>query len=178
MATLPSYFDAFLREIRPTESQRKDCKTGHETLRNRLLEDEALKPIIVDTFLQGSYRRATAVRPVGDTCSDVDVITVTNLDHDQYTARQAIDFFVPFLENHYRGKWKEKGRSLNIELSYVELDLVATAALPKAIRKRFVAWQKHPITMFLVRPRGSQRLPGRWEQHRPKSYICRKLVQQ
>ena len=42
MATLPSYFDTFLRDIRPTEKQRNDCKTGHETLRKRLLADEDL----------------------------------------------------------------------------------------------------------------------------------------
>ena len=128
MATLPSYFDNFLRGIRPTENQRKGCKDGHTTLRERLLADEDLKPIIVGTFLQGSYRRATAVRPVGDTRSDVDVITVTNLKKDEYTPREAMALFVPFLNKFYKGKWKPKGRSFGIELSYVELDLVITAA--------------------------------------------------
>lgn len=138
MATLPSYFDAFLRDIRPTENQRNDCKTGHETLRKRLLADEDLKPIIVGTFLQGSYRRATAVRPVGDTRSDVDVITVTTIDKNKVTPRQAMDLFVPFLNKHYKGKWKKKGRSFGIELSYVELDLVITAA-PSEAREAYKA---------------------------------------
>ncbi len=128
MPALPSYFQSFLQEIRPTQNQRDDCKTGHETLRKRLHDYEPLKGIVVDTFLQGSYRRATAVRPSGDSKSDVDIITVTNLDKSEYTPRQAMDLFVPFLEEHYEGKWKAKGRAFGISLSYVELDLVITAA--------------------------------------------------
>jgi hypothetical protein len=137
MATIPSYFDTFLRDIRPTENQHNDRKTGHETLRKRLLADENLKPIIMDTFLQGSYRRVTAVRPVGNTRSDVDVITVTNLDKNKCTPRQAMDLFVPFLNKHYKGKWKKKGRSFGIELSYVELDLVITAKPSETYKAAF-----------------------------------------
>ena len=63
---LPTYFTEFLQQIRPTENQRNDCKTGHKTLRERLDGDASLKPILVSTFLQGSYRRATATRPKGE----------------------------------------------------------------------------------------------------------------
>lgn len=132
MPALPSYFDNFLKEIRPTQSQRDDCKTGHETLRDRLRADETLKDIVIDTFLQGSYRRVTAVRPKGDTKSDVDVISVTNLDKSKYTPRQAMALFVPFLDKHYKGKWEPKGRAFGINLSYVKLDLVITAAPSEA----------------------------------------------
>ena len=132
MPALPSYFDQYLKNIRPTQNQRDECKTGHETLRERLHSDESLKDVVVDTFLQGSYRRATAVRPTGDTKSDVDVIAVTNLDNAKNTPRQAMNLFVPFLEKHYKGKWKAKGRSFGISLSYVELDLVITAAPSEA----------------------------------------------
>jgi len=132
MPALPSYFDQYLKDIRPTQNQRDECKAGHETLRERLHNDESLKDIVVDTFLQGSYRRATAVRPTGDTKSDVDVIAVTNLDKAKYTPRQAMNLFVPFLEKHHKGKWKAKGRAFGISLSYVELDLVITAAPSEA----------------------------------------------
>lgn len=128
MAKLVSYFDDFLAEIRTTENQRNDCKTGHETLRKRLWEYQDLKPIILDTFLQGSYRRHTAVRPANDTRSDVDVIVVTNLDRNAFTPKQALAKFEPFLEKHYKGKWEPKGRAFGIKLSYVELDLVPTSA--------------------------------------------------
>ena len=132
MPALPSYFDQYLKGIRPTQNQRDECKTGHETLRDRLHKDETLQDIVIDTFLQGSYRRATAVRPTGDSQSDVDVIVVTNLDKAKYTPREAMDLFVPFLNKHYKGKWKPKGRAFGISLSYVELDLVITAAPSEA----------------------------------------------
>lgn len=124
---LPSYFEKFLKEIRPTQQQQEDSERGHTTLRDRLYNDEQLSPIIVSTFLQGSYRRATAVRPKGGTRSDVDVVVVTLLDKDIYTPDEAMDMFVPFLEKHYSGKYKRQGRSFGIELSYVDLDLVITA---------------------------------------------------
>lgn len=132
MAKLPSYFQAFLCEIRPTDSQRDECKKGHTTLRDRLLADDDLKPHIVSTFLQGSYRRHTAVRPQGDTRSDVDVIVVTDFSSEEFTPKEVLKKFEPFLERHYKGKWNKKGRSFGIELSYVSLDLVVTSAPSEA----------------------------------------------
>ena len=127
---LPSYFRDFLTEIRLTKSQRDDCITGHKTLRERLLADEKLAPIIVTTFLQGSYRRATAVRPLGDSRADVDVVVVTRLHENDYPEpSRAIGEFVPFLDKHYKNKYSlENNRSICIELSYVDLDLVVTSA--------------------------------------------------
>ena len=133
MATLPSYFSDFLKEVRPTENQRNDLKQGHKTLRKRLNEDAALAPLIVSDFLQGSYRRSTVVRPKGDKRSDVDIIVVTCMDKDEYTPSEAMSAFVPFLEKHYKGKWRPQGRSFGIELSYVEMDMVITAAPSESV---------------------------------------------
>ena len=63
MATIPSYFKDFLSNIRLSDNQVDDLKTGHTTLRKRLKDDENLSKIIVSTFLQGSYKRSTAVKP-------------------------------------------------------------------------------------------------------------------
>lgn len=63
---ISTYFTDFLTDIRLTSNQINDLIKGHETLRNRLNNDETLSELIVSTFLQGSYRRATAVRPKGD----------------------------------------------------------------------------------------------------------------
>ena len=126
---LPTYFKKFLKNIRPTDNQKDDCKTGHQTLRDRLHADEKLKPTLVSTFLQGSYRRATAVRPKGEAKLDVDIIAVTRLNrHDYPDPDKAMDKFVPFLKEHYKGKYQRQGRSFGIELSYVNLDLVITSA--------------------------------------------------
>lgn len=128
MGKLPTYFSDFLAEIRLTDNQINDLIKGHKTLRDRLNQDETLSKIIVSTFLQGSYRRATATRPKSGKRSDVDVVVVTNLDKEEYTPEQAHDLFIPFLEKHYKGKYRIQGRSLGIELSYVDLDLVVTSA--------------------------------------------------
>ncbi len=134
MSIISSYFNDFLRNIRLTDSQVQDCKKGHSILRERLHKDEDLKDIIVDSFLQGSYRRATAIRPFEDKKkSDVDVIVATKLDRNEVTPRQALDVFKSFLEKYYKGKYKAQGRSWGIELSYVELDLVPTSAPSEAV---------------------------------------------
>ena len=94
---LPTYFTKFLQGLRPTKNQRDDCKKGHQKLRNRLEGYEDLKQSLVSTFLQGSYRRATAVRPKGEAKLDVDIITVTRLNrHDYPNPDKAMDKFAPF----------------------------------------------------------------------------------
>ena len=130
---LPTYFTKFLQGIRPTEKQKDDCKTEHQKLRDRLEDYEDLKEILVSTFLQGSYRRATAVRPKGEAKLDVDIITVTCLKKDDYPKPDdAMDIFVPFLDKYYKDKYQKQGRSFGIELSYVNLDLVITSAPSEA----------------------------------------------
>lgn len=57
MSTVPSYFKDFLSNIRLSDNQVKDLKTGHTTLRRRLEEDETLSKIIIVL----SYREVTDV---------------------------------------------------------------------------------------------------------------------
>lgn len=129
---LEADFAAFLQEIRPTKAMRDDLKTGHETLRNRLKADDGIKKCLVSDFLQGSYKRSTAIRPKGERRSDVDIIVVTKLSEREYTPAEAMKVFEPFLDRYYKGKWRPQGRSFGIELSYVELDLVITSAPTEA----------------------------------------------
>lgn len=128
MAPLPSYFTDFLANIRLQQEDIDDLKRGHSTLRQRLLDDATLGPIIVSSFLQGSYRRATAIRPENGKRSDVDVVVVTKLDKGEWPPQQALEAFQPFMDKHYAGKYTIEGRSIGIELSYVDLDCVITAA--------------------------------------------------
>jgi hypothetical protein len=128
---LPSYFKDFLAEIRLQQEHRDDLKEGHKKLRERLNADKKLSPLIVNTFLQGSYRRSTAVRPVEEKRTDVDVVVVTKID-ESVTPDRAMDEFTPFLEEHYKNQWKPQGRSIGIELDSVELDLVITSAPSEA----------------------------------------------
>lgn len=134
---LKPQFTEFLASIRPTDKQKEDWKGGATTLRARLDADQDLKGLVVATFLQGSIRRSTAIRPVGDKRPDVDIVVVTNIDYENTTPDQAMKKFTPFLDRYYAGKWRWQGRSFGIELSYVDLDLVITA-LPKDPESRAV----------------------------------------
>lgn len=133
MATLVTKFSEFLKDIRPTQGQRDDMKQGHTALRNRLREFEDIQDILVSDFLQGSYRRSTAIRPAEGCRSDVDIVVVTNLPRpeddpeDGVLPADALARFEPFVEKYYKGKWRPQGRSIGIELSYVDLDLVITS---------------------------------------------------
>lgn len=124
---LKPQFKEFLINIRPTPTQKENWKSGAETLRDRLSKYEPLKDHIVSTFLQGSIRRSTAIRPLGEKRPDVDIVVVTNFDHTTIKPHEVMELFEPFLEAHYPGKWRQQNRSFGITLSYVDLDLVITA---------------------------------------------------
>ena len=94
---LISYFNDMLAEIRLKEEMRQACIDGHSTLRERLDDNDNLKEIIVSTFLQGSYRRSTQIRPYDDQRADVDIVVATNLDPEEWTPIQVQDLFCRFL---------------------------------------------------------------------------------
>ena len=93
---LPTYFTDFLKNISPSPVERKEYQQRHQELRERLLADEDLKDVIVTTFLQGSYRRATLLRPGPDEHADVDVVVVTKISKEDTTPDAAMRAFVPF----------------------------------------------------------------------------------
>lgn len=128
MATLNSYFKDFMAKIRLSRDQVIELKEAHEELKDRLKEHETVSPLVVSIFLQGSYKRSTIVRPEADKKADVDVIVVTNIDRNTHTPEQALRKFQGFLNTHYSGKWRLQGRSIGIELTTVELDVVITSA--------------------------------------------------
>lgn len=125
---LNSYFTDFLADIRLPEEYADECRKGHEVLRKRLEDDPKVAPIVVSTFLQGSYKRGTSVRPNYQQRADVDVVLVSKLDKEEYTPEKVFPLFTPFLERHYRGRYRFQGRSIGISLENVDLDLVVTAA--------------------------------------------------
>lgn len=125
---LTSYFNDFLKEIRLTDLQVTELKQAHSTLRDRLMSDDKLSQYIETTFLQGSYKRSTAVRPKNGKRSDVDIVIVTKFDKDEYDPDEVLEVFEPFLKQYYDGKYRKQGRSWGIEMSHVDLDIVPTAA--------------------------------------------------
>jgi len=139
---LSSYFTDFLANIRPTDDQRAKMKDEHRKLRDLLIADDDLGPLIISTFIQGSYRRLTATRPQESQQCDVDVIAATKMHEDDYTPIQALEKFRPFLKKHYLGKYQLQGRSWGIEVDdEVTLDLVPTSA-PSEAEKNAMEWTK------------------------------------
>lgn len=149
---LPSYFTDFLAAIRPTSAQRRTMKEEHRKLRDLLAADDTLRPLIVSTFIQGSYRRMTANRPQGSRQCDVDVIAVTTMHEDDYTPAQALEKFRPFLKEHYPGKFAIQGRSWGIQVQdKVTLDLVPTSA-PSEAEKKAIEWSRSSAWDFPEEP--------------------------
>ncbi|MCK4624706.1 MAG: nucleotidyltransferase [Phycisphaerae bacterium] len=137
---LPTCFKDFLTDIRPTTEQNKRMKEAHIDLQTRLRSDENLSPVLVTTFVQGSYRRHTALKAGNDDHCDVDVVVVTRFDKNVQTPQQVLDAFKPFLEKNYKGRYEPQGRSWGIEWDdLVKLDLVPTAAPSESMMRIFEA---------------------------------------
>lgn len=131
---LPSYFTDFLVKIRPSAQEKERFKAAHQRLREALISDEELRPLLVTQFLQGSYRRATALRSRDKIRPDVDVVAVTKQDPERFPPAEAMRPFTRFLDEHYPGQWLPQGRSLGITDTTldVDLDLVITASPTEA----------------------------------------------
>lgn len=134
---LPTYFKDFISDIRPGDTDLKEFREAHTNLRKWLQEDVELSKIIIATFLQGSYKRGTAVKSKPGKKGDVDVVVVTNIDKDSVDPDTAIRKFIPFVEKYYPGRYEIQGRSIGITLDHVALDLVITAAPSEAQQSVF-----------------------------------------
>lgn len=150
---LPTSFATFLSEIRPTDTQSTAMQRGHRVLRERLQADSVLWNRVIGTFIQGSYRRMTAIRAKSGERSDVDVVVVTNLPQSRYpghkyTAAEAQGLFYDFADRHYRNKWRPQGRSIGIELSDVDVDLVITSAPSEEQQEVLKAVNAYAINEF------------------------------
>ncbi|MHB8620452.1 MAG: SMODS domain-containing nucleotidyltransferase [Chloroflexota bacterium] len=126
--TMDPQFNAFLSGIRLDGETARRIIQAHSQLSAMIKNDADVKGLIVVVFLQGSYRRNTIVRPDSGHRSDVDVVVVTTLSHDQYDPQAALDRFCPFVDRNYPNAWKQQGRSIGIHLDGIDLDLVITAA--------------------------------------------------
>ena len=78
-------FNDFINDINPSATTNARSKSAHTSVRDALWADEDFKEKIIRTFLGGSYKRQTAIRPVtknGDTeRPDVDIYVVVKGTH-------------------------------------------------------------------------------------------------
>ncbi len=98
------------------------------TLRRRLEQTKHYRILLLALFCRGVIVVLQRSNPKNGNKSDVDIIVVTKLDSEEYTPEKALNIFVPFLEKHYKDKYRIQGRSIGISLSYVDLDIVPTSA--------------------------------------------------
>lgn len=130
-----SDFDTFLRNIQVSRKQIEACRRAAIEVNGHLMSDPETQPVIITTFLQGSARRGTHVRPLHDQRSDVDLVVATFLDEVEHSPpAKAWERFAPFLERVYGprdGRWRAQDRSVRLLFPnpdpdlQVELDLLA-----------------------------------------------------
>ena len=127
MATIPqARFDEFLRDIEPSSTTKSNASSAHTKLRDFLKSDEEFKDYHENTFLSGSYRRHTAIRPRvknGQTeRPDVDIIVVTNHSSDD-EPKDVIDLLYNTLKDQYTNI-RRQNRSVGIESNKADMDVV------------------------------------------------------
>lgn len=134
MSAIQTYFLDFLKEIRLPGDLRAELISAHTDLREQLKSDDLTKDLLVESFLQGSYARSTCIKPKPGKKVDVDVIAVTNIDHDTVSAQEAFTMIMPFVKKYYHD-YEQQKRSIGISLPKVDMDLVITAAPSEEVKQ-------------------------------------------
>jgi hypothetical protein len=127
---IQSQFKAFLADIKPSSTTKANASTAHTNLRKFLREDEDFKAHHVETYLSGSYRRDTAIRPRVKNGNadrpDVDIIVVTNHGLSDEPA-DVLALLYATLKKKY-STIRLQARSVGIETSNANMDVVPIIA--------------------------------------------------
>lgn len=127
MPTIPqARFTEFLSDIEPSKTTKDDASSAHTDLRDFLKNDEDFKDYHTNTFLSGSYKRNTAIRPRsknGETeRPDVDIIAETT--HTLYDSpKEVVDLLYKTLKKEYP-EIRRQTRSVGIESTKADMDVI------------------------------------------------------
>lgn len=129
MATQKQFTD-FLHDIEPSRTTKERAAAAHTALRDFLGQHETFSKYHVNTFLSGSYKRETAIRPAikdgEEERPDVDIIVVTN-----HTLRDhpgdVLDLLYRTLMQKYDDLRKQT-RSVGIFTASADMDVVPIIA--------------------------------------------------
>lgn len=129
MATQTQFRD-FLQDIEPSPTTKSNASTAHTNLRAFLRGHETFKKVHVDTFLSGSYKRDTAIRPRTkngeEERPDVDIIVVTN--HTLFDdPKEVLDLLYQTLKEKY-DNIRKQARSVGISTAKADMDVVPIIA--------------------------------------------------
>lgn len=181
---LPHPFRRFIAHIRPDRAQLNALRKAHLELSQKIRQQPELQDILVSIFLQGSYRRSTAIRrPRQGGVSDVDLVLVTRLDPVDFPPEKALRLLDPFLRRHY-SQIRQQGRSIGLRVGDIDIDLVLASAPSRvelyaaeysaepledggaATPAELMAWKSEPL---LIPDGGSQQ----WEATNPLAQVAR-----
>lgn len=135
-----TYFNDFISNISLTDEEKARLQKAHTELQTFLASEKSIEDVYVTTFLQGSYRRSTALKAVNGESSDVDVVLVTTVDYKNTKPSDFLKRFYVSVNKHYPSKCKLQGRSIGIEIDNVSMDLVPVAVInpSKALPGAFI----------------------------------------
>jgi len=141
-------FQVFLQNISLPDSQLASAQRSNNALRTYLANDDYFSRLTLDTFLNGSYARHSAVQPI----KDVDVVVVVDTNWMQADPSRAMEALRRKLAQRYTD-WRTRRhrRAVRVTLSDICLDvLLATApdGLERPLRipdRELQSWIKtHP----------------------------------
>ena len=127
MPTIPNArFIEFLSDIEPSATTTSNASSAHKELRDFLKNDDDFKTYHQKTFLSGSYRRDTAIRPQKREDEterpDVDIIVETTHTRED-TPGDVVNLLYNTLEKKY-SEIRLQNRSVGIETSKADMDVV------------------------------------------------------
>lgn len=129
MVTQSQFLD-FLHDIEPSATTKSNASQSHLSLRNFLRNHPEFKNVHVETFLSGSYKRDTAIRPrtVDGEVSrpDVDIIVVTNHSLSDSPSDVIETLYQTLYENY--DDIRRQTRSVGIFTAIADMDVVPIIA--------------------------------------------------
>ena len=125
MITQQQFLD-LLADIEPSATTKANASAAHTALRSFLRGDDRFSRCHVATFLSGSYKRNTSIRPrkKGESLArpDIDIIVVTN--HTLYDhPPDVVDLLYWTLRREYP-EIRRQARSVGIETTLADMDVV------------------------------------------------------
>lgn len=127
---IQTQFCQFLTDIEPSKTTKERAQNAHTRLRDFVASHETFKQHHEGTFLSGSYKRDTAIRPQiknGDTeRPDVDVIVITNHTLDD-GPKDVLELLYKTLGDKY-DDLRKQARSVGVFTSTADMDVVPIIA--------------------------------------------------
>lgn len=119
-------FTDFLRDIEPSKTTKAHARQAHLALRDTLRTDTDFSPYHRHTFLSGSYKRETAIRPRIKNGNahrpDIDIIVVTNCGLND-GPKAVVDAVFSVLNRHYTPTHRQ-ARSVSVTTRQADMDVV------------------------------------------------------